>query len=28
VGFDNPGYFARVFKKETGETPREFRRRL
>ena len=28
VGFDNPGYFARVFKKETGETPREFRRRI
>jgi AraC-like DNA-binding protein len=28
VGFDNPGYFARVFKKETGESPREFRRRL
>jgi len=28
VGFDTPGYFARVFKKEIGETPRNFRRHL
>lgn len=26
VGFDDPGYFTRVFKKHTGVTPREFRK--
>lgn len=25
MNFDNPGYFARLFKKRTGLTPREFR---
>ena len=28
VGFQDSGYFARVFKKEVGVGPREFRRRL
>lgn len=27
VGFDDPGYFTRVFKKHTGVTPREFRKK-
>ncbi len=27
LGFDDPAYFARVFKKHTGLTPREFRNR-
>ena len=27
VGFDDPGYFTRVFKKHVGATPREYRKR-
>lgn len=27
VGFDDPGYFTRVFKAHTGVTPREFRKK-
>lgn len=27
VGFDDPGYFSKVFRSETGMTPREFRAR-
>jgi AraC family transcriptional regulator len=26
VGYENPGHFAKVFRRETGVTPREFRR--
>jgi YesN/AraC family two-component response regulator len=25
VGYDNPLYFSRIFKKEAGMSPREFR---
>jgi AraC family transcriptional regulator len=28
VGYDNPGHFAKVFRKLVGMTPREFRRAL
>jgi len=28
VGFDDPRYFSRVFKKESGLSPREFRKQL
>jgi YesN/AraC family two-component response regulator len=28
VGFSNPFYFSLRFKKQTGENPRGFRRRL
>lgn len=27
LGFDDPAYFSRVFRKETGESPQEFRNR-
>jgi len=27
VGFDDPGYFSKVFRNETGATPREYRSR-
>jgi AraC family transcriptional regulator len=26
VGYENPGHFAKIFRRETGVTPREFRR--
>ena len=28
LGFENPPYFSRLFKKETGMTPKEFREQL
>jgi AraC family transcriptional regulator len=28
VGYENPGHFAKVFRKFVGMTPREFRRAL
>lgn len=27
LGWENPFFFSRVFKRETGHSPREFRRR-
>jgi len=27
IGFEDPGYFSRVFRKDTGESPQEFRAR-
>ncbi|NDK55697.1 AraC family transcriptional regulator [Pontibacter fetidus] len=28
LGFDDPAYFARLFKKRTGQTPQEFRKKI
>ncbi|MBJ6118900.1 helix-turn-helix domain-containing protein [Pontibacter sp. BT310] len=28
LGFDDPAYFARIFKKKTGQTPIEFRKKI